>query len=155
MKKKKCKKFGCGYLLGQDKDGINYFLKEASWDCGWYWGGGYVQSYTNNRNPEKSKDIRTHNHFDSMFLEGNALDNFKSFFKVTPFSDEEIYQIIELMKSFYIARRYSDMLYSGGAHYTANPVRETIVNVDEYNRINNVVIPAIMNKLYEILGGES
>lgn len=156
--KYKMHKFGkdC-YLLGQDSDGINYFLEAATWDCDWYWGGGYVETYTNNRNPMKAKDIRSHSHFDSMFFNGNGngYDTFKSFFKVTPFTDKEIWKIIELMKSFYIARRYSDMMYTGGAHYTTNPAKEMIKSVDEYNRINTVVIPAIMEQLYIILGGEN
>lgn len=30
------------YLLGKDSEGINYYLKEASWDYDWHWGFGYV-----------------------------------------------------------------------------------------------------------------
>ena len=53
-KMKKEKRFAFGkniYLLGSDKDGVKYWLEEASWDCGWYWGFGYVETYTNNSNP--------------------------------------------------------------------------------------------------------
>jgi len=100
-----------------------------------------------------SRDINSHSHFDSMFFKGNVNghDMFKKFFAVTPFTDEEIWKICELMKSFYIARQYSDMLYCGGAHYTSNPATETIKNETEYVRINKVVIPKIMNALYKIL----
>lgn len=142
------------YFLGQDENGINYFLEQAKWDCGWYWGGGYVETYTNNGNPARSRDISSHSHFDSMFLKGNAYDTFKAFFKVTPFSDKEIWQILELMQSFYTARKYSDMLHIGGAHYTSNPAKETIQNESEYNRINKEVIPAIFDNLYDILEGK-
>ena len=156
-KKYKMHKFGkdC-YLLGQDENGTNYFLEEATWNCGWYWGGGYVETYTNNGNPVKAKDISSHQHFDGMFFNGNTngYDAFKSFFKVTPFTNDEIWKIVELMKSFYIARKYSDMLSVGGAHYTANPAKETIENNAEYYRINKKVIPAIMQELYKILEGE-
>ena len=91
-----------------------------------------------------------------MFFSGkvNGYDAFKAFFKVTPFTDKEIWKIVELMQSFYTARRYSDMLAIGGAHYTANPASETIKSPEEYNRINNKVIPAIMTELYKILGGD-
>ena len=30
------------YFLGTDKNGVNYWLEAAKWNCGWYWGGGYV-----------------------------------------------------------------------------------------------------------------
>lgn len=156
MKKFKMHKFGkdC-YLLGQDENGKNYFLEGATWDCGWYWGGGYVETYTNNRNPEKARDIASHQHFDGLFFnkKKNGFDNFKDFFKVTPFNDSEIWQICELMKSFYICREYSDTIYRGGAHYTTNKAAETIKNPAEYDRINKEVIPAIMSELYKILGG--
>ena len=142
------------YLLGNDDCGQSYFLQEAVWDCGWYWGGGYVEIFTNNNNPANSKDISSHSHFDSLFLNGNklAFDMFKEFFAETPFTESEIWKICELMKSFYIARQYSDMLHRGGAHQTSNPAKSVIQNDDEYKRINEKVIPAIMEELYKILG---
>ena len=142
------------YLLGQDAEGTLYWLEEAKWDCDWYWGGGYVETYTNNNYPSMSRDITSHSHFDSMFFADNRLnghDKFESFFEETPFTDKEIWKICELMKSFYIAKEYSNMLYTGGAHYTSNPSKEVIQNNDEYKRINEVVIPSIMENLYKIL----
>lgn len=116
MKKYSFNKFGHKYyLLGIDKEGIKYFLEEAHWDCDWYWGGGYVETFSNNRNPVCSMDINSHHHFDLMFLtyNKNGFDMFKDFFKETPFTDNEIWKICELMKSFYVAREYSDMIYRG------------------------------------------
>ena len=141
------------YLLGKDEIGILYWLQQATWDCDWYWGGGYVRTYTNNEYPHLSRDIDSHQHFDGLFFKGhkNGYDAFKEFFVETPFTDKEIWKICELMRSFYIAREYSDMIHRGGAHYTANPVSEIIKNDAEYERINKVVIPAIMQSLYEIL----
>ena len=141
------------YLLGADRDGINYWLEEGRFDCGWYWGFGYIETFSNNKNPHLSNDIRSHSHFDFLFLNkmGNSFDTFKNFIVETPLSDREIWQIIELMKSFYIARKYSDMIYCGGAHITQNPVYETIKDESEYKRINEVVIPAMLNALYEIM----
>ena len=141
------------YLLGKDENGILYWLQQATWDCDWYWGGGYVETYTNNEYPHLAKDIDSHQHFDGLFFKGNknGYDAFKEFFVETPFTDKEIWKICELMRSFYIAREYSDMIHRGGAHYTSNPVSEIIKNDAEYERINKVVIHAIMQSLYEIL----
>ena len=156
MTNKKMKKHAFGkdiYFLGQDKDGTNYWLEEASWYCSWYWGGGYVETYTNNKNPELSRDIQSHQHFDSLFFKGNknAHDLFIEFFPVHPFSDSKIWKICELMKAFYISRGYSDMLHCGGAHYTTNPATDVIKSNEEYNRINKNIIPAIMQELYKIM----
>jgi len=144
------------YLLGSDKDGIKYYLEEATFDCGWYWGIGYIETYTNNNYPERSTDISSHQHFDSLIFDKNnsAFDNFKKVFVNNPFTDKEVWLILELMQSLYDLRVYSDMLYSGGAHYTANPLADTIKNVQEYERINKVVIPALLKKLYTILEEE-
>ena len=155
MEKMKIHKFGkdC-YLLGIDAYGVKYFLRSATWNCDWYWGGGYVETYSNNNHPEHSSDINSTQHFDVLFFDNpfqNGYDAFKKFFKETPFTDEEIWKIIELMKSFYISQEYSDMLYRGGAHYTSNPVTDIIKNEAEYKRINEKVIPEIMKELYKIL----
>lgn len=142
------------YFLGTDENGVNYWLEAAKWNCGWYWGGGYVETYTSN-DPERSRDINSHQHFDSLFFKGPECckNEFDKMFVKSPFTDSEKWQICELMKSFYIARNYSDMLHSGGAHITTNPAKDTIQNQSEYDRINKIVIPEILEKLYEILGG--
>ena len=158
MKKKTSTAFGkrC-YLLGADKDGIWYWLEAGTWNCDWYWGFGYVETYINNKFPNMSYGINTHQYFDGLFFKGpsHGFDNFKSFFVETPLSDKEIWTLCELMKSFYTAGEYSDMIYRGSAHYTTNPVAQQIKNEDEYKRINECVIPAIMFEVYKILGWES
>ncbi len=45
------------YLLGKDSEGISYWLEAPSWDCGWYWGFGYVETYRSNRKPSTARDI--------------------------------------------------------------------------------------------------
>ena len=145
------------YLLGADKEEQKYYLRTASFDCGWYWGIGYVQTFTNKRNPRLSKDISSYDHFDAMFFgieNRNGFDAFREAFPFNPFSDDEIWEICELMKSAYTARHYADMLYCGGSNYTENPAKDIIKNSEEYDRINKVVIPEIMEKLYAILKGE-
>ena len=115
MEKKKSHAFGKDiYLLGKDKDGINYWLEEASWDCGWYWGFGYVETYTNNKYPHLSRDINSHQHFDGLFLKGAIFDSFKSLLVETPLSDNEIWKLLELMDTFYTLRESADLFKNGG-----------------------------------------
>lgn len=141
------------YLLGI-RDNQRYYLQEASWDCGWYWGLGYVESYAGKGTSDKS--WRSHQHFDGMFLKpGGYVEGFRNFFDETvDLTDKEIWKLLELMKSAYTARHYSDMLHIGGAHYTLNPCKETIQDEAEYKRINEVVIPALMKEVYKILTPE-
>ena len=141
------------YYLGTDSKGQHHWLEKAKWDCKWYWGLGYVETFTNNERPWLSSDINSHTHFDTMFFNKGrcAYDVFKDTFRETSLSDGQTWELLELMKSAYIARAYSDMLHTGGAHYTTNPKRDVIINEDEYNRINKEVIPAIMEAVYELL----
>ena len=141
------------YLLGADREGIKYWLKEGHFDCDRYWGFGYVQTFTNNKNPASSRDIQSHSHFDTRFFNkhNNGFDEFTAFFEETTLSKDEIWRFIELMKSFYTAREYSDMISLGGSNYTQNPVKETIKCETEYKRINEVVIPAVMEEVYKLL----
>ncbi len=140
------------YLLGKDSEGINYYLEEASWDCGWHWGFGCVKTFTNNNSPKNSKDIRNHQNFDMMFLNTNGYDAFKKFFKETPVNNNELWKLVELMESFYVTRNYSDFIHRGSAGYSSNPVEDSIKNEEEYNRINKTVIPNIISEVYKILG---
>lgn len=144
------------YLLGKDKNGINYYLESFSFDCDWYWGGGYIETFTNNNFPSLSIDIASHQHFDNLFFQQkeDGYTAFNKFFVDSPFSNEEKWQIMELFKSFYTARQYSDMLYLGGSHYTHNDCCEIIKNNSEYERINKVVIPEIIKKIYNIMSPE-
>ena len=152
-KKTKLKIFGKNnYYLGTGKDGLNYFLQEATWDCNWYWGGGYIETYIYSDAPTHPIDINAHEHFDTKFP---TWDKFFNFFVTSPFTEEEKWTIYELMKSFYTARHYADMLHRGGLHITNNPAKKVIQNnMEEYDRINKKVIPAIMAELYKILEGE-
>lgn len=155
MKKKSFTWDGRNYFLIGTDGTDNYYLEEASFDCDWYWGGGYVETFSNKSNPKKSKDITSHNHFDNLIFNVgvDGYTAFKKFFKDSPLEDSEIWTLLELMKTFYTMRTYSDTLYRGGSHYTSNKLSDTIKNKEEYDRINKIVIPAIMDSVYSLLGG--
>ena len=145
------------YYLGI-LDGEPAYLEESKFDCEWYWSIGYIEGFTNKRHPERSADISYHTHFEYLMSRNrnqNWFDAFKSTFVSTPLTDQEIWMVVELMKSLYTARRYSDMLHLGGSNYTTNPAKEKIMGGTEYKRINEVVIPAMLSELYKILGGAS
>ena len=100
MKKKTSHAFGKKiFFLGRDKDNINHWLEQAKWDCDWYWGFGYIETYTNNANPDRSNDINCHTHFDSIVFNKNS-HTINDILK-TPFDDKEAWELSDLLKSFY------------------------------------------------------
>ena len=116
------------------------FLSPPSWDCGWYWGFGYLGN------------INCHYHVDGLSKNKNLYDAFKEHFgKSLMIRDSQLWTVCELFKTFYILNETAEVLGRGGAHYTTNPCKDIIINKDETDRINNVVLPAVFDALYNIL----
>ena len=140
------------YLLGEDADGIKYWLEEASWDCDWYFGFGYIETYTNNDNPSEARDISSHNHYDSKILKnGVCPDDFKKIFIETPLTDGEIWRLNELMETFYILKKYHALIHRGSTNITNNPIKEILKNKNEFLRLKNDVFPKLFEEIYKIL----
>ena len=152
MKKEIKKVFGkTYYLLGiRKEDNAKVWLEEGHFDCDWYWGIGYVEIFNKNYT-----DIEEHTHFDSLFFKGNknCYDLFKEYFSETTLNNDELWKVLENMKSIYTMRNYSDLLYTGGAHITTNTFKDDIKNDAEYKRINDKIIPMLLNEIYKIVGG--
>jgi len=142
-------------LLGYIKDTREpIFLYDFSWDCGWYWGGGYI----GNNN--------LHCHFDGCFLDvpdyrGHSLGDFSPknlsngcaiwedlsrFLDNAQFTSREWWRIKDLFKQFYTLRdaaevfQYGGNCTSGGRNPAEiNPCMASMIN----SHIKNVIIPEI------------
>lgn len=150
LKKEIKNKNGKNYYLLGVVDNQKYWLCEGSFDCGWYWGVGYVQVFSHNYTI-----LELHTHFDSLFFNKRQFsgDVFRQYFDEITLSDSEVYKLMELMQTIYTLREYSDTIHRGGAHITNNPVSDLIKNDEEYNRINKVLIPTLLDEVYKLLGG--
>lgn len=156
IKKQKKHAFGKDiYLLGIDEDGVKHWLEAASWDCGWYWGFGYVETYTNNNNPEIAKDISSHSHWDNCII-GKL--GFKDYihhlndnpnFSSTTLSDTESWELSELMKSYYSLKEAAEIFGRGKSHIANTEVNYQDKEIAE--KINKEILPKIFQRIYEIL----
>ncbi len=122
-------------------DGEKIYLSAPSWDCGWYWGFGYL----GNKN--------CHYHVSGLMKDTNLHEGLKKHFgdSFIVKEDSDIWTISELFASFYTLREYADFLHTGGAHLTNNPCQKLIKNNKEYKRINDIVLPQIFEEIYKIL----
>ena len=158
MKKRKTHAFNKDiFLLGKRKaDKKNVYLEAPSWDCGWYWGFGYLETYTNNESPSLSRDIYTHSHFDGDILNGKShgFDNFKEYFSETPLTDDEIWTLCDYMQTFYTLRKAAETFRYGGSHYTAQAASEAIKSETIENEINKKILPALFDKIIKLLTPE-
>lgn len=145
------------------------YLEGFSWDCGWYWGGGYI----GNRN--------FHAHFDGAFLNtpdirGHVLGNFITPWSNKPQSDYVVlsngaavweninvfldnvpkhisynwWRIKDLYKQFYSLKSAAETFRHGG-HCTSAGRNEEEINKEMEDKINahigNVIIPEICKVL--------
>ena len=139
------------YFLGLNKNGDKMWLVAPSWDCGWYWGLGYIKTYQQNWSPSNARDILCHTHFDYVFP---TSDSFVDEFNDTPFTRNEKWKIYEYMKELYTLRHYADMMHRNGMNITKGSKalkEENEENYKEYNRINNILIPNVWEELEAIL----
>lgn len=144
------------YLLGKGKDGLLYWLGAPSWDCDWYWGFGYIETYTNNLNPEKARDIRSHQHFDSLFLNGPkcARDMFKEFFVDTPLTDDEIWELVDYMETFYTLKSVAELFKHGYSWQTERAKIDQLQNEDQYDLVNKQWLPEVFKRIKKIFEKE-
>lgn len=131
------------------------YLTAPSWDCGWYWGFGYLGNKNCHYHVDGLKKIGTYNFekktFEYKFV--NLYDGFKEHFG-TSFvvkDDNDIWTLAELFETFYTLKETAEVLGRGGSHYTNNPAKKIIKNEAEVRRINEVVLPAIFEEIYNII----
>lgn len=156
LSKKKSHAFGKDtYLLGRDEYGKLIWLEAPSWECGWYWGFGYVEVYTNQANPSRARDISSHSHF--VGLVGFEREdhtyvrhlNESPRMKETVLADKESWELCDLMKSFYTLRSAAEIYHQGNSHLTTTGI--SLKSAEAEKRINEIDIPAITKRVIEIL----
>ena len=128
---------GTHYLLGIGQNGKKYYLKKGKFECGWYWSGGYIETFNRNKS-----DIDLHTHYDTGEVNGlrfSYYDDFDKIFKVCTLTDSEKWKFHELMRTFYTAKEAMEMSYRGGSHITFNPLSDLIQNKAIYDHYNNLI----------------
>ena len=152
MKKQKSHAFGKDvYLLGADSEGTYYWLEAPTWDCNWYWGFGYIETYTDNERPHLSRDINSHEHADNFISKWfTSWNGSKPRLKESTFSEAEGWELSELFAQFYFLREAAEMFGRGKANTakTTIPLWKDEAKVKE---INEVLIPMVTKRVIEIL----
>lgn len=158
------------YLIGKDNNGKRVWLEKPSWDCGWYWGFGYLQTMRFDLTPSAARDIDSHTHWNYLVAEShkNAHDWFIETFgepttdiwghrrkadkgtRMCRFTDNQVWRLCELMKTAYTLRETAEVLGRGKSNYGENPCVEVIKNTREAKRINSKVLPAIFAEIGKI-----
>lgn len=130
--------------LGNSKEhGNNISLSDFSWDCNWYWAGGYL----GNR--------QCHFHLESYFKKDiNAYDAIKKDFgESLNMTDDQLWRFLDLFKQFYSHTKSAECFQYGG-HFTSKNRKEDEINKELAKTINdhieNVIIREIRALCVEI-----
>lgn len=129
-------------------NGEDVFLSRPMWNCNWYWGFGYVanrylhthlymMSNVDGRNVNLWDGITHHikaGKIEAMHLQG------------------KLCTFCEVVQTIYLLKAAAEVLGRGGSHYTTNPCADLIKNPDEVKRINEVLIPKLIDEMYIALG---
>ena len=155
MNKTKSNAFGkdC-YLIGRDKNGDVIWLEAAKWECGWYWGFGYVETYTKQLDPANSVDISSHQHWSGLLgrqSDGSYSHHINEILEESVLSEAESWEISDMMKSFYALQEAAQVLGRGGSHLTAKGNRDAIKSEQMTKEINEKMLPSLFQEIYKIL----
>jgi len=150
MNKQKSHAFGKDvYFLGVDKDGYNLWLEAASWDCDWYWGFGYIETYSNNGDPSKARGISSHSNFDSMLLKESKF-LLSDIGVESPLTKKEQWRLADLMKSFYTLKEAAAVFGRGGSHIAGTS--DYLKQPEMVEKINKELLPELFKEVYKLLG---
>ncbi len=142
------------------KDGANIYIKKPAFQCGWYWGFGYLGNRSEHYH---LKNYSQKEHF--LTLEGgerklltedrntNMYDALMEDYDLSESISNNLWLFCELVLSAYTLIGATEVLGRGGSHYCENPHREVIKNAVEVKRINEVVLPAIFAEIQKIVEG--
>lgn len=154
MEKKTIHVFGHKYyLLGKDSDGKYVWLQEPTWDCGWYWGGMYLNTFTNNNNPTHSRDISSHFHFDSTFMRAPAFTKkaFEEYFEETTLTVDEMWILCDYMTIYYTLKDAARLFQCGHGGLTSKAVIDGLKSEEMAAHINKVLLPELFKRIEELL----
>lgn len=156
------------YLLGINSEGEKVYLTAPSWDCDWYWGFGYITTFTNNKNPEMSMDISSHSHWDSSIIgkheyynhekgcfvsDNNYIHHSNEYFgrENSVLTDKESWTLAELMKTAYTLKESAELFGRGGSCVSSNPNQDILKDEALTKRINEVLLPEVFKSIKELL----
>lgn len=112
-------------LLGRNNVDGNIYLSKHSWDCGWYWGFGYL----GNKN--------MHFHMENFLRNGPDLYvPIEKFLTETKITQHEWWVILDLFKQAYALKHCAEVYRVGGHLTTAKGVTDLIRDLEKAKAIN-------------------
>lgn len=124
--------------LGKDLDGESVYLTKHSWDCGWYWGFGYLGN------------SNCHYHMSSWLNKKEAC-YLKNHLSESPILDQEHWwQLGDLFKQAYALQEMAEIYHRGGANWTSTLNRGLGKDQEMCDRLNKD-LERVLDNIWEFL----
>jgi len=125
--------------LGNTTQYGRLYLSKHSWDCGWYWGFGYIGNNS------------CHMHIDSLIGAEYNIGNI--FDKGTPITQDQWWIIRDLFTQAYTLQKAAEV-YQYGGHQTTKPgITDCIKNLEMAALINKD-LKIVLDKVWDFLLNE-
>lgn len=127
-------------------DGRGVLLRVPSFDCGWYWGFGYlgnknIHFHLNGLDVIKPELRRLHMHDQLIGLFGDSLR----------IKDKALWTFCEIVLTVYTLKGAAEVFGRGGSHTTTNPDADSLKTPDMVKHINDILIPMQIRTLWALL----
>lgn len=113
-------------FFGKDVDGQNIYLTKPSWDCGWYWGFGYLGNSKCHYHLSGYKNGRNINMHDALLQD----------YELNPVIKDNLWQFCEQVLTIYALKEMAKVLGRGGSHMITNKHKDFIQDKDYADKIN-------------------
>jgi hypothetical protein len=140
------------------EDGVTIYITKPSFDCGWYWSFGYLGNKNEHYHLKdyQSKTISIKDSEDKFHIfeqkrNLNMFDALREDYELNPCIEENLWQFCELAATVYTLKETAEVFGRGGSHYTSNPCFNVIINKAEVKRINEIVLPEVLQTFWNLL----
>ena len=121
----------------------NIYITKHSWDCGWYWGFGYL----GNRN--------LHFHIESLICERDhdgkqPSTEIKDIFTFPEFTQKQWWIIRDLFIQAYSLKKSAEVFLYGGHQTTKKGITDIIRN-EELNKLLNENLKIVLDKVWQFM----
>ena len=125
--------------LGNTTQYGRLYLSKHSWDCGWYWGFGYIGNNS------------CHLHIESLI--GGEYDVNKIFNKGTKIKPSQWWIIRDLFKQAYALKRAAEVYQCGGRQTTQPGITDCIKN-EWTAKLLNEDLRIVLDKVWDFITNE-
>lgn len=134
--------------------GEKVYLAPPSWDCGWYWGFGYIQ----NRNLHTHYNcvcltkVERYDFEKAAWTNGEYIDILSGNpdFTELAFTEPTLWALSDYMKSFYALQKAAEVLGRGSSHM-AGSAKPCVLDQAMAERINTELLPKLFDTIFELL----